>query len=151
MAEVFVAAWRRAYPGVVPDDVLDQLDQDETATWLAELIADQQQGRTDVAIRADRIVGFIRYGRDPDQDAQGYVFGLYVHPEAAGHGVGRELLQHAELRLAQVGCTAVSLHVFEANERARRLYERSGYVPDGTSRVEPQYQAQEIRCVKELT
>jgi oligopeptide/dipeptide ABC transporter ATP-binding protein len=151
MAEVFVAAWRRAYPGVVPDDVLDQLDQDETGTWLGRLIADQEQGRTDVAIREDRVVGFVRYGRDPDGESLGYVFALYVHPDAAGHGVGRELLEHAELRLAQAGCARVSLHVFEANERARRLYERSGYVPDGTGRVEPQYRAQEIRLVKDLT
>ncbi|HLN65916.1 MAG TPA: hypothetical protein VK280_01395 [Streptosporangiaceae bacterium] len=44
----------------------------------------------------------------------------------------------------------VSLHVFEANERARRLYAKAGYTPDGSTRVEPGYEATEIRLVKAL-
>jgi oligopeptide transport system ATP-binding protein len=148
MAEVFVAAWRQAYPGVVPSDVLAGLDLDRSARWLAGLIENREQGSTDVAERDGRVVGFVRYGADADQ--AGHVFGLYVHPGDAGHGVGRELLRHAERCLAQAGSRQVSLYVFEANERARRLYDKSGYVPDGTGRVEPEYQAQEIRLVKAL-
>ncbi len=147
MAEVFVAAWRQAYPGVVPDDVLADLDLDRTETWLAGLIANRVQGSTDVAVRDGRVIGFVRYGTDEEG---GHVFGLYVHPETAGYGVGRALLGHAEARLAETGSQRVWLYVFAANERARRLYDRSGYVPDGTERVEPEYQAQEVRLVKVL-
>jgi oligopeptide/dipeptide ABC transporter ATP-binding protein len=155
MAEVFISAWRQAYPGVVPDDVLADLDLDRTEDWLGGLIANRVQGSTDVATREGRVVGFVRYGADTEQaDTEhaggGHVFGLYVHPDAAGHGVGRELLRHAELRLADAGCTRASLFVFAANERARRLYDRSGYVADGTERVEPEYEAQEVRLVKVL-
>ena len=147
MAEVFVAAWRQAYPGVVPDEVLAGLDLRKTETWLAGLIANRVQGSTDVAVRDGRVVGFVRYGNDA---AGGHVFGLYVHPDTAGHGVGRALLGHAEERLAETGSQRVSLYVFAANERARRLYDRSGYLADGTQRVEPEYQAQEVRLVKVL-
>jgi ribosomal protein S18 acetylase RimI-like enzyme len=94
-----------------------------------------------------RVTGFVRYGVGPEG---GYVFGLYVHPEHAGQGVGRALLRHAEQRLRERGSAGVSLHVFEANERARRLYEKAGYTPDGSTRVEPEYEATEIRLVKAL-
>ena len=49
------------------------------------------------------------------------------------------------------GSEVVSLHVFEANERARRLYAKAGYTPDGSTRVEPEYEATEIRLVKALS
>ena len=38
----------------------------------------------------------------------------------------------------------------EANERTRRLYAKAGYTPDGSTRVEPEYEATEIRLVKAL-
>ena len=150
MAEVFVAAWRQAYPGVVPDAVLAALDQDRTARWLAGLIDGRAEGETDVAVHDGQVIGFVRYGTRASEPG-GYVFGLYVHPGQAGRGTGRALLHHAEVRLRERGSDTVSLHVFEANERARRLYAKAGYTPDGSTRVEPEYEATEVRLVKALS
>jgi GNAT superfamily N-acetyltransferase len=148
LAEVFIQAWRLAYPGVVPDSILAALDQDQTARWLAGLIARRPEGETGVAVRDGRVTCFVRYGPRPRPD--GCVFGLYVHPAEAGQGTGEALLQHAERRLREQGCGRVSLRVFAANERARRLYARAGYAPDGSTRVEPEYQAAEAGLVKAL-
>jgi oligopeptide/dipeptide ABC transporter ATP-binding protein len=154
MAGVFVAAWRQGYPGVVPDAVLAALDHDRTARWLAGLIDGRPEGdtagQTDVAVRDGQVIGFVRYGTRTGEPG-GYVFGLYVHPAQAGHGTGRALLSHAEQRLREQGSDTVSLYVFEANERARRLYAKAGYAPDGSTRVEPEYEATEIRLVKALS
>ena len=151
MADVFIRAWQQAYPGVVPDAVLAALDHDRTARWLAELIARRTEGSTDVGEQSGRVIGFVRYGSQPGDRATGYVFGLYVDPGAAGQGAGRALLRHAEQRLAEDGCETVALHVFAANERARRLYTRAGFRPDGGTRMEPEYQATEVRLVKVLS
>jgi oligopeptide/dipeptide ABC transporter ATP-binding protein len=148
MAEVFVAAWRQTYPGVVPDDVLASLDHDRTARWLAELVSGHREGETDVAVLDGQVTGFVRYGAGPEG---GYIFGLYVHPARAGQGIGQALLGHAEERLRERGSDSVALHVFAANERARRLYAKAGYAPDGSTRVEPEYKAPEIRLVKALS
>jgi ribosomal protein S18 acetylase RimI-like enzyme len=150
MAEVFIRAWRQAYPGVVPAAVLAALDHEQTARWLAELIARRAEGETDVAERAGQVVGFVRYGKQRDDQVAGYVFGLYVDPAAAGQGTGQELLGHAVDRLRADGYDSVALHVFEANARARRFYTLAGFQPDGSTRVEPQYQATEVRLVKTL-
>jgi len=150
MAEVFVAAWRQAYPGVVPDAVLAALDHDQTARWLTGLIDQRAEGDTDVAVRQGQVIGFVRYGTKPEEPG-GYVFGLYVHPAQAGQGAGQMLLRHAEQRLRERGSDTVALHVFEANERARRLYAKAGYAADGSTRVEPEYEATEIRLVKVLS
>lgn len=151
MAKVFVRAWQQAYPGIVPDEVLAALDYEQTVRWLAELIARRTEGETDVAEQAGHLIGFVRYGTAPGERGSGYVFGLYVDPGAAGRGTGQALLQHAERRLRQAGCEVVALHVFEANQRARRLYARAGFRPDGSTRVEPEYQATEVRLIKALS
>lgn len=149
MARTFIRAWRDAYPGVVPGTVLDGLDQARTASWLSGLIS-RRDSCTDIAEQAGTVAGFVRYAVQPDDPAAGYVAGLYVDPAHSGQGIGRALLRHAERRLQQSGCTRVGLHVFEANDRARRMYARAGYMPDGTSRTEPQYRGPEIGLVKIL-
>ena len=55
-----------------------------------------------------------------------------------------------EIRAAVSSDADAMAEVFEANERARRLYAKAGYTPDGSTRVEPEYEATEIRLVKAL-
>lgn len=51
-------------------------------------------------------------------------------------GGGRRLLDAAEASLKAVGFTAAAPWVLEANLGARRFYERQGWTPDGTSKVD---------------
>lgn len=65
---------------------------------------------------------------DPlSRESQGHVSDIVVMPEAEGRGVGHRLLAAAEGWAAARGATGVTVHVFPANARARRLYERQGY------------------------
>lgn len=50
-----------------------------------------------------------------------------VSPVADGHGVGRRLLAAAEAAALDRGACSMTLHVFANNERARSVYERTGY------------------------
>ena len=133
MAAVFVAAWRGGYRGIVPDDVID--------AWTVERAREELDGRDalDVDIVTDEVDGFVRY-------RPGYIASLYVHPAAAGRGVGTALLRHA---LADIGDTPVRLWVFEANARARSLYERDGFRPDGARTVDARWRTPQIRLLRE--
>lgn len=46
---------------------------------------------------------------------------------ADGQGIGRRLLQEAEQAASARGAGSMTLHVFANNERARSVYDRSGY------------------------
>jgi ribosomal protein S18 acetylase RimI-like enzyme len=57
-----------------------------------------------------------------------------------GRGIGRALLDAADRWAEANGYPWLTLHVFEGNDRARRLYERHGYVAEWTrmfKRLEP--------------
>lgn len=51
-----------------------------------------------------------------------------VLPEHRGQGIGQKLLAAVEQKARGVGCCKVTLEVQENNTRARRIYERSGFV-----------------------
>ncbi len=145
LADVFVAAWRDAYPGVIDAGILESLDPGE---WAARLGQDGNS-MTIVAEEPDgSIAGWIRFGDDPEGSEDGYVHSLYVHPGANGRGTGRRLLEQAVETLEAAGRPAVTLWVFEDNERARRFYAANGFAPDGGRRIELEWRVSEVRLVR---
>lgn len=52
---------------------------------------------------------------------------LYVRPAQRGRGLAQALLDTAEARFVELGCTSVSLQLGRGNDAARRFYARHGY------------------------
>jgi GNAT superfamily N-acetyltransferase len=145
MASVFIDAWRGAYRGIVDDTVIDALQHADIASWMRNLVANTA-ARTLVAEESPgEVLGFTRFGDDAEDVANGHIFALYVTTGSSGKGVGRQLLERAIAEVDPSSTRAVTLWVFEKNERARRFYEAAGFAPDGGARVEDLYQAPEIR------
>ena len=65
---------------------------------------------------------------------EGEMFLLFVHPQHAGRGVGRRLLDAAHDALRAAGCRDVFLYTHEQNHRALAVYEAAGYRRDGSVR-----------------
>ena len=65
----------------------------------------------------------------------GEVYALYVTPDWWSSGTGRTLMSCAVAALTDACYERAVLWVLEANARARRFYERAGWVPDGASNV----------------
>ena len=63
---------------------------------------------------------------------------LAVAPGTEGQGLGRALIDVTEAAAKAAGAESITLHVFETNARARRLYEHVGY------------REEIIRCFKRL-
>jgi GNAT superfamily N-acetyltransferase len=134
VAEVHVGSWRHAYRGLLPDAYLDRLSVDDREAMWREAFGEVASGAF-VAEAGDRIVGFASFGPSRDQDAgdgTGEIPAIYVEPSVLGAGVGRELLRAATAALRAEGFGRATLWVLEANERARRFYEKAGWSWDGT-------------------
>jgi ribosomal protein S18 acetylase RimI-like enzyme len=77
----------------------------------------------------DNVVGFTAV-----HAREGEMFLLFVHPEHAGRGVGRALLDAAHETLRSAGHREGFLYTHEENERALAVYEAAGYRRDGSVR-----------------
>lgn len=103
--------------------------EDDLARWQFWLGPDRQQGRQPYTVEADgRIVGVVLAGPDPDAPGLGHLARLYVDPDRWGTGIGRALHDAAVADLVGRGFPTATLWVLEGNVRARRWYERLGWV-----------------------
>jgi GNAT superfamily N-acetyltransferase len=128
--------WRRAYVGIVPDDVLAAIDVDAWTHRYRRRMVEDRTHDTMVAIDDQhgsdgRIVGYVRFGPYRDGDALdpsvGEVAAIFVDPPAWGTGAGRLLLTGAVDRLTERGCEEIRLWVLEANHPARGFYAHLGF------------------------
>ena len=72
-------------------------------------------------------VGSVMAGYDGHRGWMNY---LAVHPEVQRQGLGRRLVQAAELGLQQLGCPKVNLQLRTSNLPAQAFYRRLGYTED---------------------
>ena len=62
----------------------------------------------------------------------GYIHGLMVDRQLAGHGLGDVMLAHAEQRIRQAGRTHARLDAVRSNTALHDWYQQRGYRPIGT-------------------
>lgn len=60
----------------------------------------------------------------------GELYAIYLVEESKGAGIGKSLWEKSLKDLHALGYTEVTLWVLDTNERARRFYERVGFVPE---------------------
>lgn len=149
LADVHVASWQTAYAGILPETYLIDLDREARARWWRRHI---EEGAGVLVSGSKRVVGFCSFG-PADDEGWGEIFAIYVHPDHWDEGHGHELLEAGEAALREQDHDRVLLWVLEANERARRFYERQGWVVGTPIRVEEigGVQVTELRYEKSLT
>ncbi len=96
---------------------------EQVADWRRHL-AERGAGWTWIAEDDDAIVGLVTGSAE-------HLDEVMVLPEKFGLGIGKALLTHFEAAAREAGSTRLTLWVYEANARARAVYERSGWTLDG--------------------
>lgn len=143
---VHVAAWRSAYPGILPAAYLAGLSVSRQAMMYEAAIRSGVPIHVATASGADapdsrgpRVIGFATAGR-----ARGGAFGrrlgegeietLYVLDDWRDRGIGRRLLRAAAAQLAESGCRSAFLWVLRDNP-SRWFYARLGGRPVAESTI----------------
>jgi GNAT superfamily N-acetyltransferase len=132
IASVHVDSERAAYRGILPAIVLDSLSVEKQETAWRERIANGTSN-TAVADENGDILGWINFGRSRDNDRSpttGEVWAMYVSPEKWRRGVGVALWEHSKTSLEEIGCSEVTLWVFELNYPARQFYQKIAFTLD---------------------
>jgi GNAT superfamily N-acetyltransferase len=109
IADVFLSSFHATY-----DFPLAHTD-DEVRGWVRDRLVVTEE--TWVAVDDVRVVAMMVI-------AAGHLEQLYVSPDQLGYGIGRMLVDLAKERSP----AGLSLWTFQVNERARRFYERNGFV-----------------------
>ncbi|MFF5288593.1 GNAT family N-acetyltransferase [Paractinoplanes globisporus] len=119
VAAIWLAGWRDGHLGNVPDELVAARTPETFRSRAEARVAD-----TTVAEVGGVVGGFIMVARDEVEQ-------VYVDAAFRGDGVADSLLAEAERLVAADGHPAAWLAVVPGNARARRFYERAGWVDDG--------------------
>jgi GNAT superfamily N-acetyltransferase len=124
-----------AYADIVSPEALAHGSPEALGEWWAERWKwERDTHRLTVAVDGSALAGFSYLGPS-EEDGVAELYAIHANPAYVGTGVGRALMIDALPALARLGDRAV-LWVLEANQRARRFYERGGWAPDGITRTE---------------
>jgi ribosomal protein S18 acetylase RimI-like enzyme len=134
IADVHVRTWQAAYEHVFGAERLAGIGDRRRAQWEQWPPGSRPEWQVFVAEEAERIVGFASAGDSRDEPGKGELSAIYVAPEAWGSGAGPALMTSALEELRRY--PSATLWVLEDNPRARRFYEREGWILDGARRDE---------------
>ncbi|MGW7332642.1 N-acetyltransferase family protein [Streptomyces sp. NPDC054840] len=131
VSEIRVTGWKAAYAGIVPQPYLDRMTAEADARLRRQHFTKPDKVAVDLIAVDDQgsVVGWACLG--PSRSAGGELYALYVQPSLIGSGIGRTLLRAVHATARARGFDSVLLWVLTDNTRARRFYERAGYVADG--------------------
>lgn len=126
ISNVYEESWKYAYKGIIPQSFLDSIPKGKWASKIDKmgcLVADDN----------GKIVGTAGFcgSRWEKYKEYGEIVSIYFIPDYIGKGYGKMLIEACIDELRKSGYEKVLLWVLEENSRARRFYEKNGFVVNG--------------------
>ena len=119
IAQIWYDGWRDGHLGHIPDELVAARTEDSFGSR-----AEQRVGDTTVAVVDGAVAGFVMVVDDEVEQ-------VYVSSDHRGSGIAAVLLTVAERQVAANGHDRAWLAVVAGNTRARRFYERNGWMDEG--------------------
>lgn len=125
ISKVYEESWKCAYKGIISQDYLDSIPKGQ---WISNL--DNPNRKTLVCIDNGRIMGTSSFCKCRFEQFNGWgeVISIYLLPAYMGKGYGKILLESVIVELNKLGYKDTFLWVLEENIRARKFYEKVGFV-----------------------
>jgi ribosomal protein S18 acetylase RimI-like enzyme len=125
-----------------PDAFTSSYEEDrlKPLAWARSRLVPSTESPHDFVLGAfadGKLIGILGMSVEPREKIRhkGHVFGMYVSPEYAGHGVGQKLMNCCIERARGIaGLEQLQLTVTESNIRAKSFYEKAGFQSFGVER-----------------
>lgn len=155
IAEIHVFGWRHAYREFIsPDYLFSKMTVKNSENKFREYLgAETGTSETFVYENGNIIKGFMTIGNSRDEDKNSETFelhGIYVDPLFQGKGVGTELVNFCTARAKKQNRTEIILWVFKKNENTKKFYKKTGFMPDGKSKILETFNEKAVRYIKKI-
>ena len=138
LGHIMSVSFRSAFSSFVSKKTMDDCTVEENCIALLEGV--YSEGKMHFLIGEDN--GMLCW-QEVEETAE--IVAIHSLPESWGTGLGHTMLAEA---LRQIGERPVFLWAFQENRRARRFYEKHGFMWDGSERISEFDGAVEVRYVK---
>ncbi len=125
ISNIYENSWKYAYKNIIPQDYLDSIPKGRWANGIAK------DGMSNLVILENGVIigtASICKSRWEQYSEYGEIVSIYFLPEYMGKGFGNHLLKRCIEELKRLGFDKILLWVLEDNIRARKFYEKNGFV-----------------------
>ncbi|GCD10517.1 GNAT family N-acetyltransferase [Clostridium tagluense] len=138
LALIYSQSYKVAFKDIVPDNILE--DVFSVKKRKEGILRELSEGEPVNVIMYDEAkpLGILTYGKTKDEnldDSFVEIWRIYLLPSFWGTNSGSELMNWAVTELHQKGYKNIILWVLEDNARARKFYEKMGFIHDGATRI----------------
>lgn len=124
IAIIHVETWQNAYSGILPNKLLDsQTIENRSNKW--RLWLDDNSKFYIVGLVDDVVMGFCSFYTD--NNGVGEIEMLYVHPDAQGKKLGKNLMDYSLSYFKKASCSKAVLWVLRDNHKAQDFYKHYGW------------------------
>lgn len=125
ISKIYESSWKYAYKGMIPQDYLDSIPMGQWANSISKVGMNNL-----VLIENGMMIGTASFCKSRWEKYRDYgeIVSIYFLPDYIGKGYGRLLLNRCIEELKQCGFRKVLLWVLEDNHRARKFYEKNGFI-----------------------
>lgn len=143
LAYVLCRSWQAAYKGIIsPGDLAKNTDVRRRTDMFKKILSSENNNYIYLACDRGRPCGLCAFAISENSenaengsgDRSAEIIAIYTLKEYWGKGLGQKLMARALSHIKQLGCVKVTLWVLEKNLRARRFYEKFGFLPDGPAK-----------------
>ena len=135
---VYSQSYQVAFKGIIPDKILNDVFSPEKRTEGLQREISEGIPANAILFNDDKPAGILTYGRSKDVDLDDTfleILRIYILPTYWGQNIGTELINWGINEIQNKGCKKITLWVLEENSRARKFYEKMGFIHDGITRV----------------
>lgn len=125
ISKIYAESWKYAYRGMIPQDYLDSISEGQWVSYLTN-----PDRKTLLCLENDIMIGTSSFSNSRSEQFEGWgeIISIYLLPEYIGKGYGKQLIEFAVLELKKLGYSNIFLWVLEENSKARRFYEKAGFI-----------------------
>jgi GNAT superfamily N-acetyltransferase len=154
LGSIYSQSYRAAFKGIIPDNILEGVfSPEKRAEGLHKEILEGAPTNA-VLFDEDKPVGLLTYGKPKDEEAEDdavEIWRIYLLPSYWGQNLGAPLMNWGIDEIKGKGYKKITLWVLEENSRARRFYEKLGFVFSGTTRIiNPGKELVDLKYIKNL-
>lgn len=150
LVEIQAASWKDAFAGILSQKELEQYTDVQAATEMYAHILRGNIANGSILYVDEKPHGMAFWGecRESSNANTAEVICIHSLRNNWGKGYGSVLMQHVLDEIREAGYTSVDLWVFAENARARKFYEKHGFVLTEKTKVD--YGSAEVMYTKHL-
>ena len=137
LAYIQTESWRKAFADIISKEDMEKYADINKAEEMYRYLLKSGVGNGSILLIDDNPHCIAYWDKTREEDMDGYAELICIHSleDNWGKGYGSMMMEHILKDISAVGFEKVMLWVFEENTRARRFYEKYGFVKTNKTKM----------------